>query len=193
MTAKAISRPSSQRGPPPARPEKRPSPQAVEAPPQSTHAKIRCPRRAGHGAPERLAPPTEAPLQHQPHHSDRPGRPRPSLRVSVRLEKAHCGRRRLDRGVVLARAGVIRARRPRPSPTGSGEVDPPPPARRTQLAVPPGPVLHRPTSAQAGTFPRSRHPGHHGGLRTKSMWQSPVTDAKHRSHHAHVGTRRSIR
>ncbi|MFE6904778.1 ATP-binding cassette domain-containing protein [Streptomyces sp. NPDC057717] len=30
-----------------------------------------------------LRPPTEAPLQHQPHHRDRPGRSRPSPRIWV--------------------------------------------------------------------------------------------------------------
>ncbi len=66
----------------------RPSPQAVAAPPQQHTCQDPLPRRAGHGRPEDLASPTETPLQHQPHHSDRPSRPRPSPRVSVRLEKA---------------------------------------------------------------------------------------------------------
>lgn len=66
-----------------------PSPQAVAAPPQQHTRQDPLPRRTDHGHLEGLASPTEAPLQHQPHHSDRPGRPLPSPRISVRLEKAH--------------------------------------------------------------------------------------------------------
>lgn len=66
-----------------------PPPQTVAAPTQQHTRQDPLPRRAGHGHPEGLAPPTKAPLQHQPHHHDRPSRPRPSTRLGVRLEKAH--------------------------------------------------------------------------------------------------------
>lgn len=90
-----------------------PSPQAVAAPPQQHTRQNSLPRRAGHGHPEGLASPTEAPLQHQPHHSDRPGRPRPSPRVSVRLERAQwwCPRRTRPRAAHTdARCGDGRGR-----------------------------------------------------------------------------------
>jgi hypothetical protein len=50
------------------------------------------PWRAGHGHHQGLVPPAEAPLQHQPNHRRGEGRPRPSPRISVRLEKAQCSR-----------------------------------------------------------------------------------------------------
>lgn len=64
-----------------------PAPQAVEAPPQHHPRQDPLSRRAGHG-PQGVAPPAEAPLQHQPHHRCREGRPGPSPRINVRLEKA---------------------------------------------------------------------------------------------------------
>lgn len=65
-----------------------PSPQAVATPTQQHACQDPVPWRAGDGHAEGLASPAEASLQHQPHHSDRPGRPRPSSRVSVRLKRA---------------------------------------------------------------------------------------------------------
>lgn len=65
-------------------------PQTLEAPSQHHPCQYPLPRRAGHGHPQGLAPPAEAALQHQPNHQYGEGRPRPSLRISVRLEKAHC-------------------------------------------------------------------------------------------------------
>ncbi len=61
----------------------------MEAPAQQHARQDPLPRRAGHGHAEGLATPAEDPLQHQPHHRPAQGRPRPSVRISVRLEKAH--------------------------------------------------------------------------------------------------------
>lgn len=44
--------------------------------------------RAGHGHAQVLASTTENPLLSRPHHQHREGRPRPSPRISVRLQKA---------------------------------------------------------------------------------------------------------
>lgn len=83
----------------PLRTVSRVAPKAVEALPQHHPCQDPLPRRAGHGRSEGSASPAEAPLQHQPHPSDRPGRPRPSPRVSVRLEKPiSCGKWRAPRG-----------------------------------------------------------------------------------------------
>lgn len=56
----------------------------------SSHTKNPLPRRAGHCHSQGLAPPAEAPLQHQQVHRHRESHPRPSSRINVRLEKAHC-------------------------------------------------------------------------------------------------------
>jgi hypothetical protein len=48
------------------------------------------PRRTGHGHPEDLATPAQAPVQHHPHHRTRPSRPHPPpQRLTLRLGKAH--------------------------------------------------------------------------------------------------------
>lgn len=69
-------------------PVSRPASQAVAASPQQHPRQDALPRQAGHGHSEELASPAEASLQHHPHHSNRPGRPRRSPRASARLEKA---------------------------------------------------------------------------------------------------------
>lgn len=61
----------------PSRPDRRPYPRHP------------LPRRAGHGHPQGLPAPAEAPLQHQPPHRPGEGSPRASPRISVRLERAH--------------------------------------------------------------------------------------------------------
>jgi hypothetical protein len=58
-------------------------------PRNTTHTKIRCVGEQAM-APQGMAPPAEAPLQHQSNHRCGEGRPRPSPRINVRLEKAHC-------------------------------------------------------------------------------------------------------
>ncbi|MGF0174488.1 hypothetical protein ACQF36_29490 [Streptomyces sp. Marseille-Q5077] len=71
-------------------PSSRPPTQEMEALPQHHPRQDLLPRRAGHGHPRRVAPPAEAPLQHQPNHRRGEGRSRPSPRLNVRLENAHC-------------------------------------------------------------------------------------------------------
>lgn len=65
-----------------------PAPQAVAAPSQRHPRQDPLSRWAGHGLPQRVAPSAEAPLQHQPNHRRREGRPHSSPRLNVRLEKA---------------------------------------------------------------------------------------------------------
>ncbi len=70
------------------RPVPGPTAQEVEAAAQHHPRQDPLRRRAGHGHPEGLTAPAEAPLLPRPHHRHREGRPRPSPRVNVRLEKA---------------------------------------------------------------------------------------------------------
>lgn len=103
----------------------RPSPQAL-AQAQQHPRQDPLPRRAGHGHPQRLAAPAEAPPWHQPHPRPGEGSPRASPRISVRLEKAHAFQDALTESV---RAAYPRARTRRmllrsPHPHASGVVFP---------------------------------------------------------------------
>ncbi len=65
----------------------RPS-EEVEAPSQHQSRQDPLRQRTGHGHPQGLAPPSQAPPQHQPDHRYREGHPRSSPRIDVRLENA---------------------------------------------------------------------------------------------------------
>ena len=55
-----------------------------------SHAKIRSAHRTGHGHPQDLATPAQAPMLDHPHHPPRPSRPHPPPHLlKLKLEKAH--------------------------------------------------------------------------------------------------------
>lgn len=109
----------------------RPPPEEMEAPSQQQPRQDPLPRRAGHGHPQGLAPPAEAPLQHQPDHRHREGRPRPSSRINVRLEKAQPPDRPASRSLMAEKAVVPVGVRLSPPTSSTGPIALTPTARES--------------------------------------------------------------